>query len=92
MTITVSMPIELMPYLDSIYVKTLSTTLNNLVEHFRQNSIQIVSKGRRLGDIEKHTIALNDENTAYINANKVASKAFTVVCIVATAKELDIRI
>jgi hypothetical protein len=92
MTISVNLPNEYLPYLNSIYIKSLSTTINTLITYFRENNLSIITAGRRADNTQIYRAAVSAENAAYIEANKTASKSFTIACLVATAAELDIKI
>lgn len=92
MVIAANIPADLMPYLDSIFVKSLSTTINKLVSFFRENDIKINVSGQKIESPKKHLVGISSENNDYINANKAVSKSFTIVCIIATAKDLDIKL
>lgn len=78
-------------YIQKVYTKSLSSTLNLLVAHFRINNIPIGTSGRS-GESKLMQFGVSQENLEFLNSVTVMSRSFTIACLVATARELDIKI
>lgn len=93
MTISVSLPQTEIDFLKKNLVKSYGFTLNKLIKYFADNSLQIITAGRVFDTVSEVVyFGISAENLRFVDAAKIASKSYTVACLVATARELDLKI
>lgn len=91
MVVALNINADLLAYINSICVKSVANTINSLVTIFREKSTPI-NFVQRIENAKMMRVKLSVENANYIADQKLISKSYTLSCIIATAKELDIKL
>lgn len=92
MTVTMILGNAELDYLNKIVIKSLTTTINKLIKYFWDNGLPVTTSGRRFEDTVKFGVSIHTENIKYIESIKVVSKSFTLACLIATAREMQITV
>ena len=79
-------------YLETITIKNQTYTINELITKFKETGLQINNK-RKFAELQPPTSAkLDTTNIEFLESIKVASFAFTLNCLIQTAKEQGLEL
>ena len=79
-------------FLETITIKNQTFTINELITKFREQGLQVNFK-RKFAELQPPTSAkLDTTNIEFLESVKVASFAFTLNCLIQTAKEQGLQL